>query len=232
VVDHPDDQLRDWVKATVGSIDVSLSTPRAASSDRGVGLYLIDLDKKPPARGGTPPPLQLWLRYLVTTWAQTPEDAHELLFSLAFAAMDQPEFEVDLEQRPAAVWQALDLPPMPSFIIQVPLLRLRVTEPVRHVRQPLQIQSAGVVTLEGTILAGSTPVPSADVDLPALGAVTRTDARGRFRFRSVPSAPASTLVRVRARGYETTTTTKVHPNRRIVIQFNPWESEDAGISDS
>jgi hypothetical protein len=229
---QPDDLLQQWVADTIGDVAVSLDAPGAPLPGRGVGLYLLELDKKPPSRGASPPPLQFWLRYLVTTWSESPQDAHELLFSLAFAALDHPEFEVDLTRGSPELWSALGVAPMPAFLIQVPLVQHRPALPARLVRQPLEIQSAGVVTLQGTVLAGRTPVPAADVDLPALGAATRTDARGRFQFRSVPSAPESTLVRVRARGYETTTTTKAYPNRPIVIKFNPWESEDAGISDS
>jgi hypothetical protein len=232
VGDQPDDSLRKWVIETVGDIAVSWEPPGAVSSGRGVSLYLLELDDKPPARGTRPPPLQFWLRYLVTTWDESAQDAHELLFSLAFAALDHPEFEVDLSQRPPALWSAIGVVPMPAFTIQLPHLRHRAEQPIHFVRQPLQIQSSEVVTLEGTVLSGRTPVPEADVDLPALGAATRTDRRGRFRFRSVPAAPTITLVRVRARGFEQTTTTAARANRPILIKFTAWESKDAGIPDA
>lgn len=232
VADQPGDSLRQWVIDTVGDVAVSWDPPGAVASGRGVSLYLLELDEKPPARGTRPPPLQFWLRYLVTTWGESPQDAHELLFNLAFAALDHPDFEVDLSQRPPALWSAMGVPPKPAFLIQLPHLRQRAEAAIPFVRQPLQIQASEVVTLEGTVLAGRTPVPEADVDLPALGAATRTDRRGRFRFRSVPAAPTTTLVRVRARGFETTTTTAARANRPIVIKFTAWESEDAGIPDA
>jgi hypothetical protein len=226
-VAQPDDLLQQWVAETIGDVAVSMAAPGTPLPGRGVALYLLELDEKPPARGTRRPPLQFWLRYLVTTWGESPQDAHELLFSLAFAALDHADFEVDLSQRTPELWSAMGIAPMPSFLIQVPLVRERAEKPVRYVRQPLQIHASEVVALEGMVIAGRTPVPEADVDLPALGATTRTDARGRFRFRSVPSAPATTLVRVRARGYEATTTTRARANRPIVIKFNPWENEDA-----
>ncbi|HZH77837.1 MAG TPA: hypothetical protein VEY88_17555, partial [Archangium sp.] len=45
----------------------------------------------------------------------SPERAHHVLGQLVFAAMEEPEFEVDLAPLPVALWSALGVPPRPAL---------------------------------------------------------------------------------------------------------------------
>ncbi|MCU0518329.1 MAG: DUF4255 domain-containing protein, partial [Oscillatoria sp. Prado101] len=92
----------------------------------------------PPLRGSQRTPLQAAARYLVTTWAGTPEDAHRLLGDLLFAAMDSAAFQAELNPLPAAAWTAFGLPPQPSFVLRVPLQIARPQPPVVNLSQAEQ----------------------------------------------------------------------------------------------
>ena len=60
--------LRALVRGVDASAEVVLGPPWATRSGHGVNLYLLDLARRQPTRGTSRPPLQLWLRYLITTW--------------------------------------------------------------------------------------------------------------------------------------------------------------------
>src|SRR5436190_19967220 len=115
MIEKVDTQLTDWVKTLLKGVDVSLAAPKPGETSRGVGLYLLELRDKPVPRGNTRPPIQIELHYLVTARASDPADSHALLSQLIFAAMANPDFEVDLEPLPATTWAAFGVPPQPSF---------------------------------------------------------------------------------------------------------------------
>jgi hypothetical protein len=174
-----------------------------------------------------PSPLQLTLRYLVTTWADTPEDAHQLLAELAFAALGHAEFQVEMEPQPAALWTALAVPPVPAFVLRVPLRQERTEKPAKLVRQRLQISTTTMVQFHGVVLGpDDTPIPESRVDIPAMALSASADYRGRFLFSSVPSEGAKTL-RVRAKGRELTIRCEgSFPDEQdpFVIHFTPLEN--------
>lgn len=203
MIQHVDQRLKDWIKTVLDSAEVSLAAPSDAATGRGIGLYLMELADTPPARGTRRPPLQLALHYLVTAWAETPEEAHRLLGELAFAAMDSAEYEVKLDPLPVAVWTALGVAPRPSFVLKVPVQKERVEKPAPLVRVPLAVQTVGREPLHGVVVGPrDTPVMGARVELPAHGLSTRTNSSGRFLFSAIPVEPRSKVVRVQARGRE------------------------------
>jgi len=95
---------------------LSLEAPGVRPTGRGVGLYLLELIQSPPPSTSRRPPLQLALRYLVTAWSDKPEDAHQMLVDLMFAAMENSDFQVEQEPVPLTLWTALTVPPRPSFV--------------------------------------------------------------------------------------------------------------------
>ncbi|XXF77107.1 carboxypeptidase regulatory-like domain-containing protein [Myxococcaceae bacterium GXIMD 01537] len=202
MIDLVDQRLKAWTGRVLGEVPVSLAAPDPRSVENGVCLYLLELGSLPPPRTEKRPPLQLAACYLVTVGAESPERAHFLLGELAFAAMDEKDFEVDLTPVPVAVWTGLGVLPRPSFRLRVPVRRERAMPAVPRVRLPLVAHALPISdSLAGVVVGpGDVPVPGALVELPSLRLSTRTDARGTFRFPSVP--PASTLGRleVRARG--------------------------------
>ena len=97
-----DRNLQDWVASVHSGIAISLNPPAAHPSGRGVGLYLMEILNVPSRITARPAPLHLNLRYLVTSWSDSPEDAHNILAELAFAALKKPDFEIELEPLPIA----------------------------------------------------------------------------------------------------------------------------------
>src|SRR5208283_5349055 len=120
--------------------------------------------------------------------ADQPEEAHRLLGEIVFAAMDDPEFEVDLSPLPVNVWRAFGVPPQPSFILKVPVGKEKPKPKVGIVRQPLVVKWASLTSLHGIVLGpGDVALSGARVEFPGLDLVTHTDSNGRFRFSTVPS---------------------------------------------
>jgi hypothetical protein len=225
VIEQADKQLKEWVAEVLDGVDASFGPPSDSRSGRGVSLYLIDLVEKPPPRTTKRPPLQLSLRYLVTTWATEPEDAHRLLGKLVFDAMARPEFDVELDPLAPSVWAALQCAPRGSFVLRVPLRKDQPEIPVKPVLRPLRVQSSQIASLSGVVLGpGDEPVVRARVELPALEISTQTDLNGRFEFPFVPSDPPIRRLMVRAKGRQISVSgDAVTKSRPLVIRFDPWE---------
>ena len=200
-IDEVDQHLKDWVGRVLGDVPVSLAVPDRDNVDRCVGLYLLELGQPPPARTAQRPALRVSLCYLVTTGAESPERAHHLLGELVFAALTEPDFEVDLSPVPVALWAALGVPPRPAFRLRVPLARERSQQDVPGVKVPLLAQAMPAAVLVGRVVGpGDIPIPGALVELPAMGLSARTDLKGCFRFASVPAGTPLGRLEVRAKG--------------------------------
>jgi hypothetical protein len=201
MIDEVDQRLKAWVGHVIGETPISLAVPARGPLERGVSLYLLELGPLPPARTGRRVPLQFSVTYLITVAAETPEQAHRQLSELVFAALEAPEFEVELTPVPLELWAALGVPPQPCFRLRVPVRREQAEPRIPRVRVPLVIQAGPSEALLGCVVGpGDVPIPGAVVELPTLRLTTRTDARGYFRFPFVP--PLKTLggLEVRAKG--------------------------------
>src|SRR5437764_13501943 len=88
-----DARLASWGRSVLGDVVVSFEAPRPPEGGSGVGLYLMDVIPRPSARGVRRPPLQVTLRYLLTTWGAEPAKTHESMGALAFEALKSSEFE-------------------------------------------------------------------------------------------------------------------------------------------
>ncbi len=222
-VDQVDQLLESWVKSVLGEVSVTLAAPN--ESQTGINLYLLDIASAPLARGVKDrPPHRIMLRYLVTASGTDPRELHRTLGELVFAALNSPEFEVEAQPPPAAVWMALSLAPRPSLLLRVPLLRERSEEKlVPLVRTPMVIKSAPIRSLSGFVRGpGDVAILGARVELPALNLFTATDLRGRFHFPTVPSEPSVKLLHVKARG-RTISVSVERPEEAIIIQLQESE---------
>jgi hypothetical protein len=202
MIDQIDSDLKDWVAGSFPGVEVSFELPHDVKATwGGVSFYLIELVEAPPLRGGRRPPLQASLRYLVTTWAENPEAAHHLLGNLVLAAMEAPQFKVELSPIPSAAWIALGVVPRPSFILNLPFRRERAEFKAPLVRMPPIVKGAPIASLRGVVVGkGERPVAGATVTLPALGLSTRTDIKGRFHFPAVPREPFPKQLSVEVKG--------------------------------
>jgi hypothetical protein len=225
-----DDQLTDWVETVLGSIPVSLAPPEQDPTEVGVSCYLMELVDNPPLRTTKRPPLQIMLRYLVTTWADTPREAHRMLEELLFAAMETPDLGVEVQSLEPAVWAALGVAPRPSFFLRLPLRRERPQPSAKLVRQPLGIEAVPVASLQGQVLGmGGVPLAGAVVEVPGLEASTRTDTRGRFEIRTLPAGLHVRELRIRAKGQEIRYPLEdpVTSDEDLLLRFEPTEWKES-----
>jgi hypothetical protein len=223
VIDAIDQRLSAWIKETLDVDIVSLAPPGAQEDDSGVSLYLLELADAPPLRTTRRSPLQLTLRYLVTTWAKEITEAHRLLGELALATMEQTDFELDLAPLPAETWTALGLVPQPAFILRVPLRRERPERPTPYVRERLDVRAGPSRSFAGRLLGPEEiPIADATVEVPSLGARTRTDGQGRFVFAHVPVDPPIRHLLVRAKGrlLNVTLGTEITEEEPLVIHMD------------
>lgn len=221
-----DDRMKDWIGSVIPGAELSLDSPDGEKKGRGVGLYLLELVQAPPPSTTRRPPLQLALRYLITAWSDKSEDTHQMLVELMFAAMENTEFQVELEPIPLTVWTAFGVPPRPSFILRVPLRQERPQPQTKLVREPLKIQQSPIVGFHGLLLGpGDVPLSDCRVELPALKLSTSTDYKGRFYFPSVPAAGNKQLL-VKAKGFELPVSSEQNypdSGTPLVIHFSPLE---------
>jgi hypothetical protein len=224
VIDEVDERLRAWAAGVAGQVEVSTTPPAAGRQGTGVSLYLLGLQTRPPLRGTEGvPPLQVGLRYLVSTWSDDPARAHRLLGQLVLAAMADAELEVDLEPLPPVAWSAFGLPPQPAFTVVTVLRQERPVPAPRLVRQ-LRVESSGLVSLAGTVVGpGDLPLAGAQVELPALNLAAETDWRGAFAFAAVPGQPPVKHLVVRARGRELAVDADLAAAGPLTIRFTPLE---------
>ncbi len=226
MIDEIDRRLREWTESVVEGPTFSLTPPDDAQSGSGVSFYLLQLVEKPPTRTAQRAPLQLALHYLVTTWADAPEEAHRLLGELVFAAMETDDFEVDLDPIPPEMWTAFGIVPRPAFVLRIPLRKDRPEPSVKRVQAPLIVRVEPVAGLHGRVLGpNDTPVMGASVEIPALQISTRTDAQGRFSFRSVPGGKGGSTLRVRAKSKERSVTVEEPTSEAspVVIRFDAFD---------
>jgi hypothetical protein len=227
MIDTVDQQLREWVATIVGDVNVSLAIPSVSGTDHTVSLYLTDILAKAPIRAAAATTHQLSLRYLVTVWAERPEDAHRLLGELLFAAMSAADFEVERAGPTAELWQAFGVAPRPSFWLLIPLTKSRAIDPPPLVREPVVVDAAPIESFHGVVLGpGEVPVANARVRLDGSGLEARTDLQGRFLFRAIPGGSRPKRLVARARGTQTiVTTTEPHPSgeRPFVVRFQSME---------
>jgi hypothetical protein len=222
-ISDADARLADWVASLLSDVPVTFEPPTGAPEGRGVSLYLFEVRPQAAARTRTPP-LQAMLRYLVTTWAPTQQEAHGLLGDLLLAAMADSDIEVDSEPVSLDVWPMFSTAPKPSFVLHLAVRRERNVAPVRMVRQRLVVQTASLKAVEGTIVGpGDVPMAGARVEIPLSNQATVTDRRGRFSFPAVAAGPYGTTLRILARNRELTFTTEAHDEEPLVIRFEPLE---------
>lgn len=227
--DAAEERLGDWVRTALGKEKVELSwgLPLVSAKSPTVGLTLLEILPTPSPRIQGKPPLRLKLRYVLTVQAPDPQVAHRLLIALAFSAMDETDWDVELGSLPAGVWDALGVPLQPSILLNVPLLQERPERQAQLVRVPLVLKSGPVRAITGTVLGpGEIPIMGARVDLPSLGRTARTDHLGRFQLTGIPPEAAASSLRVRAKGVETSVDLKTRApsgDPSLVIRVNPLE---------
>lgn len=221
-----EDRIGAWVKSVDSNAQVSFGPPAADAKGRGASVYLLDIQQQLPARGVGRPPLQLWVRYLVTTWAPDESDANQLLLELAFAAAEQHDLEIETEHLSPETWTALQAVARPSFVMRMTASRARAQPVAPPVLHPLRLEAAQPALIAGVVRTpGGMPLADALVVLPSIGHETSTDGRGRFQLANAPGPPVSQTLVVRVKGVETIVQLPRDPARAraLVIEVDPLE---------
>lgn len=219
-------RLTQWVSGVLPGAEVSLLPPGGQPDGRGVSLYLMELADKHPTLNGV---RRLQLRYLVTTWAEQPSDAHQLLGELVLAAMEEADFEVVCQPLSPEAWTALGAQPRPSFLLCAPMQRQSKALDTPLVRGPLVIQATPLTSLHGVVVGpGGIPLAGARVELPGLQLHKSTDAKGRFSFSAVPGYPLMGQLVVKARGRELQLSVEQSTSRSepLLIQFDIHDGKE------
>ncbi len=226
MIEDADRRLKDWAKTVLEDAEISLGPPRALDSASVVSLYLTDILPAPRTSTSRRLPLQTSLRYLVTAWADKPETEHRQLGDLVFAAMEHPEFEVELAAQPAEFWLAFGIAPRPAFMLRLPVQVERPEPQIGRIRHPVEVRFSPAVSLAGRLVGpADVPLSGAQVELASLQLTTRTDATGRFRFAAVPAQPDTKELRIRLKGNErrVKVTHGADSAQPLVIRFDTME---------
>lgn len=205
MIEQLDEQLIRWAKGIVPESEITLAPPQRMPPQSGkvISIYLFDLAKAKGVQRIEPGATRVLLRYLVTAWAARPEEAHELLAAVAFAALDQEEFEVEFCSPADAFWAALGVPPQPAFVLQLLLIQDRPASRAKAIRRPLVVQTTPMAPLFGQVLTSDeVPLAGMRVELPALNRSTTTDLSGRFHFSSLPFGSSHQRLRILGKGRE------------------------------
>lgn len=228
MLDETSRSVLEWASEVSGVEQPSLSLPDSPVSALHVSVLLTDFSDHPPMRGNGRAPLQFIARYLVTAVSPEPEEAHRILGELIFAALQHPTFDAHLGPVDSGHWQALGSAPLPSFMLCVPVHRIRPESTAPHVRKPITIRTGQQSVLAGSVTTpDDSPVPGARIELLATGdsgasASTFTDVAGWFRM-TVGPFPQDARVRVSAKGFSTTARIEeaIDSDGNIRLRFEP-----------
>jgi hypothetical protein len=223
-IEQADQRLKDWVENVTGGTTCSLNAPSPAAKDPTISCYLLDLLEIPALRNVPHPSHQFSLRYLVTSWAKEPSDAHQRLNALVFAVLEEPELELEMHPPEPALWTALGVPPSPCFFLRVRVRLERPEKPPRLVLQPLKVEALPVKPLAGVVLGPEdVPVMGAVIEIPALQLSVRTGSKGQFRFKSVPEGGwlKRLVVKARGRTQEIALEKDYSEENPLIIHFDP-----------
>lgn len=183
--------LNNWVTEVVGD-KVSVTNEFLPENDKPqVTVLLHDLVPAPPSHRNSVAPLQLGLRYLIsTTGANSVTEGHVLLEKLVFAAMEKAEFELELLPPDPQLWLSLGVTMRPGFWIRINHSRPRDSKAVPPVTKPLELSMSPTAMLHGCVISpDKVPVTGATVGVPTDNIAVKTDLSGRFRFAALPPQP-------------------------------------------
>lgn len=184
----------------VPDTDVQFGAPEASLT--GVRFYLLDMSPPRVAREAGRPRLQIELRYLVLVGGEDIGEVHKKLSLLAFAAMEEPGFELERDARPPEFWLALGVRHQPCLVLRTIITKEVVRQPTKTVRR-IVLETVAGTRLRGAVRGpGDIPLAGALVELRGLGLSSHTDPDGRFAFALVPEANPPMVLRIRAKGQE------------------------------
>jgi hypothetical protein len=194
-----------WVRERLGEVECHRSRPDDADGAVRLHLLLLEVRSGAGAAGMARGPafLELQLRHLLCWGGPATPDHEAQLVELAFAALEHPRRDLQLDLRGLAPedWLSLQLRQRPCLVFESTLRRERSLEPAPRVRAA-QLRGVPSGVVRGVVLGpADVPIAGAQVEVPAFGVTTTTDSQGRFQLPRMPLDGRGTAVQVRARGH-------------------------------
>jgi hypothetical protein len=196
------DPVREWATA-VTELPVIHDFDEEHAGDAAVLLRPLDLE----LAGSSGPDrrhissAELLLDVLVTTVGLPVFEAAGLTTELALSAAADGEWWMGAPAPSVELWRALERPPVPAFVLRVPVRRLleRPTAPL--VREPVRVIPAHQRIVFGRVVASDgRPLAAARVALADTGGSVESDHRGRFRLPVATVEGVPLTLSVSARG--------------------------------
>lgn len=187
--------------ADIAGKRVEVGLPPTSSGRSSLYLHPLELREAGPARAAGWQPVDALAAHLVTATAQDGLQALGLLSLVALAAQEDRRVLCDLVPPSTALWQALGVPPRPSWTLLVPLIKPRESAAAPPVTAPLAVGLSGLVPITGQVVGGGgRPQAGVRLTAPGLGAPAVTDLQGRFRLLVPADARPTHLTAVTRRG--------------------------------
>lgn len=113
-------ELLEFVASLGSGVPAFLVSPASGSASKGeyISIYLLEitLPSNPVTRALKG--LSISMRYLVTTFAEGEEEAHDLLEEILKAVWLNKDYQLEMAPPPENLWLALGIPPRPCVIIE------------------------------------------------------------------------------------------------------------------
>lgn len=227
MIPRVDSELSGWIQGVLPGAAVRLADPSTPPDTPCVNLYLYRLAAAPALQRTRGAAATVTLRYLVTVHGDDSEQAHRMLGTLLFEAMQHPQYVVDLDAAGEDFWSAFGMTPRPAFVLAAPL-RLEPVHDIPRVRDYPRVSTVPAIAFRGVLLGpGDVPLANARVVLAELDQHTRTDGDGRFLFPAVPPEPTRKRLYIAAKGVDTEVHAQLDPTevgQPAIIRLTKLES--------
>lgn len=133
-------QVCDWVRGTLGEVEITAEPPQNASDTVTVSIYFKNMDISPAVGvSSVGKRLQLLAAYLITIASPNRDDANNAIVKLAFSAMLTGNFTPVFNPLSAEEWLAFGVAPKPALMIHMPITYEIEGAVAKRVEYPLEI---------------------------------------------------------------------------------------------
>lgn len=178
--------LKHWIESVSGVQSVSFNNAVMIDSQKGVNVCLYRISKPQIPDSNIDTPLQLCIYYLITVCSDTPDEEHQILTDLAFAALQSNDFDVTFPEQ-AFFSEAFGIPIHAGMIISFTIMKKRTLPPIKIVQKPLVIKQAFQRPLNGLVIQDDKPSSNLKVSIPSINISALTSASGTFELSAIPA---------------------------------------------
>jgi len=182
MINELDIQLKEWILTIIkNDYQISFEHPGKIDNVPTISIYLYKLSNSLPTSPARETSFQITLSYLLTVQSDNQIDSHLTLGSLLLAAKEQSNFEVEFPPLPTDYWQSFGTPPLPYFIICLPLVKKIPNEKIPTIKQQPKVNLTSINNIRGIILGPNNhPISKAKVTMDHSKAFAYTDNSGSF----------------------------------------------------